>query len=131
MIGTFQRLNAFAAPHSLRIISVNRREYPGSSPYSAEELTAFAEGSDDERTNLLAQQGRDLALFLDGLIGQLSLPKAGGIALIGWSLGTIFLLSLVASMDTLPATTQDRLSGFVHTVVLFRAYLHLFITASP
>ncbi|KAJ7476879.1 Alpha/Beta hydrolase protein [Mycena galericulata] len=118
--GTFQRLNAFAGPSSLRIISVNRREYPGSSPYSAEELVAFAEGSDDERSTLLAQQGRDLALFLDGLVEKLEIPKAGGIALIGWSLGTIFLLSLVASMETLPSATRDRLSSFVHTVILLQ-----------
>ncbi|KAJ7849292.1 hypothetical protein B0H13DRAFT_2361313 [Mycena leptocephala] len=35
--GTFQRLNPLAQPNSLRIISVNRREYPGSSPYSAQD----------------------------------------------------------------------------------------------
>ncbi|KAJ7124487.1 hypothetical protein C8R44DRAFT_703962 [Mycena epipterygia] len=118
--GTFQRLNPFAEPNSLRIISVNRREYPGSSAYSAQELNAFVDGSETERDSLLEQQGRDLALFLDGLINELSLPKSGGIALIGWSLGTIFLLSLVASIETLPIATQDKLAGFVHTVVLLQ-----------
>lgn len=121
MIGTFQRLNPFAEPNSLRIISVNRREYPGSSAYSAQELNAFIDGSETERDSLLEQQGRDLALFLDGLINELSLPNSGGIALIGWSMGTIFLLSLVASIETLPIVTQDKLAGFVHTVVLLRA----------
>ncbi|KAF8156261.1 hypothetical protein K438DRAFT_1986851 [Mycena galopus ATCC 62051] len=81
--GTFQRLNPLAQPNSLRIISVNRREYPGSSPYSAEELTVFVEGSDTERASLLEQQGRDLAMFLDGLIAELSIPETGRIALIG------------------------------------------------
>ncbi|KAJ6579633.1 Alpha/Beta hydrolase protein [Mycena vulgaris] len=118
--GTFQRLNPLAQPNSLRIISVNRRCYPGSSGYSVEELAAFVEGTEAQRASLLEQQGRDLALFLDGLIKELSLPQDGGIALIGWSMGTIFLLSLIASVETLPVPTQDRLSSFVHTVVLLQ-----------
>jgi len=118
--GTFQRLNPFAQPNSLRIISVNRREYPGSSPYSAEELTVFVEGTDAERTSLLEQQGRDLAMFLDGLIKELSISQTGGIALIGWSMGTIFLLALIAAIETLPAATQERLTTFVHTAIMLQ-----------
>ncbi|KAF7331111.1 AB hydrolase-1 domain-containing protein [Mycena venus] len=119
--GTFQRLNPLAQPNSLRIISVNRREYPGSSPYSAQELTAFVEGTDAERASLLEQQGRDLAMFLDGLISELSIPQTGGIALIGWSMGTLFVLALIASIETLPTATQERLSSFVHTVVMLQS----------
>ncbi|KAJ6483805.1 Alpha/Beta hydrolase protein, partial [Mycena vitilis] len=118
--GTFKRLTPFAQPNSLRIISVNRREYPGSSPYSAQELSAFVEGDDAERASFLEQQGRDLAMFLDGLIDELSIPKTGGIALAGWSLGTLFLLSLIASVETLPAAVKERLCDFVHTVVLLQ-----------
>ncbi|KAJ7165654.1 Alpha/Beta hydrolase protein [Mycena crocata] len=118
--GTFQRLSPFAQPNGLRIISVNRREYPGSSPYSAEELTVFGEGTEVERASLLEQQGRDLAMFLQGLVEELAIPQAGGIALMGWSMGTLFLLSLIASMETLPNATKDTLSAFVHTVVLLQ-----------
>ncbi|KAJ7775699.1 Alpha/Beta hydrolase protein [Mycena maculata] len=129
--GTFQRLNPLARPNSLRIISLNRREYPGTSPYSAEELTVFAEGTEDERTSLLQQQGHDLALFLDGLVDELSIPNAGGIVLIGWSMGTIFLLSLIASMATLPTATKERLFSFVHTVILFQPPLLALGLPSP
>ncbi|KAJ7851351.1 hypothetical protein B0H13DRAFT_2360190 [Mycena leptocephala] len=107
--GTFQPLNPFAHPNSLRIISVNRREYRGSSPYSAQELTAFAEGTDAERASLLEQQGRDLAMFLDGLLPELSIPQTGGIALIG------------CVHRTLPTATQERLSSFIHTVVMLQS----------
>ncbi|KAJ7821485.1 Alpha/Beta hydrolase protein [Mycena leptocephala] len=117
---TFQRMNPFAQLNSLRIICVNRREYPGSSPYSAEDLAMFAEGNEAEQAALLEQQGRDLALFLDGIIDTLSIPKpGGGIALIGWSMGTLFLLSLI-SCETLPADTKARLSSLIHTVVLLQ-----------
>ncbi|KAJ7235286.1 Alpha/Beta hydrolase protein [Mycena haematopus] len=119
--GTFQRLNPLAQPNSLRIISVNRREYPGSSPYSAEELTVFADGNDTERASLLEQQGRDLAMFVDSLITELSIPQAGGIALIGWSMGALFVLALIACIETLPIATQERLSSRVHSVIMLQA----------
>ncbi|KAJ7867001.1 hypothetical protein B0H14DRAFT_2504229 [Mycena olivaceomarginata] len=129
--GTFQRLNPLAQPNSLRIISVNRREYPGSSPYSAEDLTVFAEGSDAERACLLEQQGRDLAMFLDGLIAELSIPKSGGIALVGWSLGALFVLALIACIETLPTATQERLSSFVKNVIMLQCPSLAFGVPSP
>ncbi|KAF7354618.1 AB hydrolase-1 domain-containing protein [Mycena sanguinolenta] len=116
--GTFQRLNPLAQPNSLRIISVNRREYPGSSPYSAEELSVFVDGNDAERASLLEQQGRDLAMFIDG-IAQIVDPT-GGIALIGWSLGAIFVLALIGCIATLPPATQERLSTRVHSVIMLQ-----------
>ncbi|KAJ7342600.1 Alpha/Beta hydrolase protein [Mycena albidolilacea] len=119
--GTFQRLNPLAQPNSLRIISVNRREYPGSSPYSTEDLTTFAEGNDAERASLLEQQGHDLAMFLDSLIAELSIPQSGGIALVGWSMGNLFLLALIACIQTLPTATRDRLSLFVNNAIILQS----------
>ncbi|KAJ7239193.1 hypothetical protein B0H12DRAFT_1190045 [Mycena haematopus] len=117
--GTFQRLNPLAQLNGLRIICVNRREYPGSSPYSPAELTTFVEGSDTERASLLEQQGRDLAMFSEtAVIIQLSIPQTGGIALIGWSLGTLFLLALIACIETLPTATQERLSCVRSVIML-------------
>ncbi|KAJ7039386.1 Alpha/Beta hydrolase protein [Mycena alexandri] len=130
--GTFQRLNPFAESNSLRIISVNRREYPGSSPYSSEDLTIFAEGTDAERLTLLEQQGHDLAMFVDGLIMLQSTSNTGGIALVGWSMGTTFLLPLIASVDTLPIATRERLSAQVHSVILLQSpSLALGLTSPP
>ncbi|KAJ7362750.1 hypothetical protein DFH08DRAFT_1025157 [Mycena albidolilacea] len=72
--------------------------------------------------SLLEQQGRDLAMFLDGLITELSIPQTGGIGLIGWS------------METLPTAIQERLRAWVHNVVILRAskfasaYRYLFLS---
>ncbi|KAJ7213248.1 hypothetical protein C8J57DRAFT_1256057 [Mycena rebaudengoi] len=121
--GTFQRLSPLAERNALRIISVNRREYPGSSPYCAEDLKVFQEGTDAERAVLLEQQGYDLACFVDGIIHELGVLLPGGIMLVGWSLGTIFLLSLIACIENLPGEMKDRLSEFVHTVVLLRSLI--------
>lgn len=83
----------------------------------------FQEGTDAERAVLLEQQGYDLACFVDGIIHELGVLLPGGIMLVGWSLGTIFLLSLIACIENLPGEMKDRLSEFVHTVVLLRSYL--------
>jgi pimeloyl-ACP methyl ester carboxylesterase len=91
----------------------------------------FAEGSDAERACLLEQQGRDLAMFLDGLIAELSIPKSDGIALVGWSLGALFVLALIACIETLPTATQERLSSFVKNVVMLRSSPTLFIRLHP
>ncbi|KAJ7508120.1 hypothetical protein B0H11DRAFT_1966695 [Mycena galericulata] len=119
--GTFQKLSPLAALNRLRLVCVNRREYPGSSPYTAQELKVFNEGTDAERAVLLGQQGHDLALFVDGLIDVLPVTPAGGIMLVGWSIGTIFLLSLIASIATLPFEMRARLCPLVHTVVLLQS----------
>ncbi|KAJ7740578.1 hypothetical protein B0H16DRAFT_1566845 [Mycena metata] len=82
---------------------------------------SFAEGNDADRLILLEQQGRDLAMFVDGLILLQSVSNTGGVALVGWSMGVTFLLPLIASIETLPGATRDRLSAKVHSVVLLQS----------
>ncbi|TFK37072.1 hypothetical protein BDQ12DRAFT_653349 [Crucibulum laeve] len=117
--GTFQRLLPLAAAQSLRVICVNRREYPGTTPFTPEELKVFAEGSEKERALLIEQQGIDLGLFVDAVIQQLVLSKEGGITLAAWSLGNAFLISLLASINLLPVESKERLQTYVKTVILW------------
>nr|GAT50171.1 predicted protein [Mycena chlorophos] len=119
--GTFQRLHPLASDSGLRVICLNRREYGGSSLYPEDELAVFTNGTEEERAALIGVQGRDLALCIDGIIQSLALPKAGGVALMAWSLGNVFLLSVLASLDTLPAPTKERLVQWVHTAIIFQA----------
>ncbi|KAJ7062776.1 Alpha/Beta hydrolase protein [Mycena amicta] len=119
--GTFQRLHPLAAANGLRVVCINRREYDGSSLYPEDELAVFTNGTLEERMELVAAQGRDLALCVDGIIQTLALPKSGGVALLGWSMGTVFLCSLLASIDILPVPTKARLAEWVHTAIIFRA----------
>ncbi|KAF7291780.1 AB hydrolase-1 domain-containing protein [Mycena chlorophos] len=119
--GTFRRLHPLASHSGLRVICLNRREYDGSSLYPEDELAVFTTGTEEERAALLGVQGRDLALCIDGIIRSLALPKAGGVALMAWSLGNVFLLSVLASLNTLPAPTKERLVQWVHTAIIFQA----------
>ncbi|KAJ4000245.1 hypothetical protein F5050DRAFT_638583 [Lentinula boryana] len=96
LAGVFQRLLPVVNQHSHRMVTVNRREYPNSTPYTQSELDIFARGSDEERLQLLLNEGKYLNLLLDGLIQLLALPP--NIVIVGWSLGSIFTLSMLKTI---------------------------------
>ena len=117
--GVFKRILPLASSHSLRVICLSRREYEGSTPYSADELKTIHHGSDAERANFLHNEGILIALFVDGLIQSLSLPKKGGVAVAGWSLGNLFTLAMRASIDDLPDKTKQRLKAYTRGFIIF------------
>ncbi|KAF8961166.1 hypothetical protein BDZ97DRAFT_1664687 [Flammula alnicola] len=119
LTGIFQRLLPLASAHSLRVICVSRREYQGSTPYTSEELTVLSNGSNEERAKFLQTQGVLLALFVDAVIQKHSLPKQGGVALAGWSLGNTFSLAMIAAIHDLPADMKERLKSFLHSFILW------------
>ncbi|KAJ6544161.1 hypothetical protein B0H19DRAFT_1267463 [Mycena capillaripes] len=129
--GVFQRLLPLAATRSVRIICLNRREYPGSTPHTAEELRVYASGSDDERTAILSEAGLNLAFCVDEIIQQCALPAAGGVALVGWSSGNIFIVAALASILSLPSQTKERLQAFVRTIILWDPPSHALGIQSP
>lgn len=118
-LGAFSKISPLAASHGLRIICVNRREYPGSSPFSAEELKVMNEGCNVERAKLLNEQGILLCLLLDRLIETLSLPKEGGITISSWSMGCIFAIAMLTAINNLPEDVGERLKGHVHKLLLW------------
>ncbi|KAF9003009.1 Alpha/Beta hydrolase protein [Cyathus striatus] len=116
--GLFQKLNPLTLAKGLRLICLNRREYPGSTSFTEEELKRLNDGSEPERADMIAQQGADYALFVDGVIKECALPKDGGVILTGYSLGNIFLLSILASITSLPVDTQNRLKEYVTVAIM-------------
>ena len=117
--GVFKRILPLASSHSLRVICLSRREYEGSTPYSADELKTIHQGSDTERADFLHNEGKLIALFVDGLIQSLSLPEKGGVTVIGWSLGNLFTISMRASIDDLPDDTKQRLKAYTRGFIIF------------
>ena len=74
-------------------------------------------GSDEAHALFLREQGVYLALFVDGIIGRYSLQREGGIALVAWSMGNLFALSILDSLRYLSLDTKTRLSACVHTYI--------------
>ncbi|KAG5652716.1 hypothetical protein H0H81_003967 [Sphagnurus paluster] len=109
--GIFERLESLAGARGLRIISLNRREYPGTTPYSEEECNVITHGNVNEMAEFLHQQGLLIAFFIDGLLQELSLPNQ--LAIAGWSQGNTFSTALLAAIDRMPVDTRERLSHAV------------------
>ncbi|KAJ3834039.1 hypothetical protein F5878DRAFT_569007 [Lentinula raphanica] len=120
--GVFQHLLPVAHQHSHRMISINRRDYPDSTPYTQAELDIFARGTDEERYTLMINEGINLSLLLDGLINELGLPPK--IVLVGWSLGVVYTLAMLASIASLPEAVQERLTRSVKKMVIWEPPAH-------
>ena len=64
----------FADRHNLRIVRVNLRDYPGSTPYSPAELEVIHNGSYNEQVAFVKARGLELGAFLAWLIRTTDIP---------------------------------------------------------
>ncbi|KAF8523962.1 hypothetical protein BU17DRAFT_43319, partial [Hysterangium stoloniferum] len=125
--GIFQRILPLAAPRGVRIIAVNRRDYPGSTLFSPAELDQLNNGEETGHASFLQARGVEMALFVTALIETLNLPKPsddhtnGGIALMGWSLGNILPILIMSSIALLPVEMKTRLQLYVRRTILYDA----------
>ncbi|TFK82037.1 alpha/beta-hydrolase [Polyporus arcularius HHB13444] len=116
-------------PPGVRFVAVSRRGYPGSTPYDAAEVGGLPTASDDQKAAFLRARGAELAAFIDKFIQEANLPpvsadgSSGGIALMGWSLGCAFALSVVSHIDTYPQSVQARLGAYLRTLILHESPL--------
>ncbi|KAF5334552.1 hypothetical protein D9758_015777 [Tetrapyrgos nigripes] len=88
-------LHQHAHSLNLRTVIWNRREYPGSTRYSDEEIEDQVNG----RTGFLKGLGVLMKDFLEKFIRQENIPKTnhrktGGVVILGWSIGCITAMSL-------------------------------------
>ncbi|KAI0325769.1 alpha/beta-hydrolase [Cubamyces sp. BRFM 1775] len=152
--GTFSKLIPLGAQHNARVILVNRRDYPGSRPYNADELALLRpsespssqEAPDSTEVpeaslrlqTFMEDRARELYAFLAELVQKERLPLAdaennrGGIVVAGWSFGTAWMTALLTyvSSGTLPSDAFD-LSQYVRRVVFFDASYRLFGYPDP
>lgn len=71
-------------------------------------------GSDDEKAHFINCRGVELANFIDTFIQNNQLPpisddaKTGGVALLGWSAGTLITAAAIVNLDTLSEASKKR-----------------------
>ena len=118
----------FAAANRVRLILVNRRDYPGSTPLSDAELAELGSSDLETRAKALAQQGLDIGLFLAWLIREENVPpvvvdrdgkQQGGIALVAWSLAHTPLAGFLAHADSLPTEALRVLDPCLRAYCIF------------
>ncbi|KAF4612537.1 hypothetical protein D9613_012770 [Agrocybe pediades] len=122
--GSFRRIASIAPSKSMRIVCVNRRGYPGTSPYTEAQKKAIVSGTDDERSNVLQQLGTELALFIDALIRECSISSNGGITVAGWSMGAMFVFALMTSTEFVGKAVGHNLRTYLKGFILWDPPIH-------
>jgi hypothetical protein len=119
--GIFARMREHASANRLRLVFLNRRDYPGSTPLAPTDATdstppgnAFYERRAAEIARFAAWFARAAALppyvvFADG-------SATGGVVLLGWSFGACVLLDVLASADRLEPRTRAGLAPYLRAV---------------
>ena len=129
----------------MRLVTLNRRGYAGSTPLSEEETAPLDPSITfglDETTSattpsnrvisthyatFLQQRGAELARFLAWFIDNEMIPPrsddadeaSGGISLLGWSLGNVTTLSMLAFASTLDPGLIKKLELYLRKVIIF------------
>lgn len=123
----WQRLFPHANRNNLRLVSVNHRDYPGSTPFTAAELEIFQRGDAAQQADLVKTLGAQVVAFMEYFVKKHDIPKMhsvngktmGGMALLTWSMGGGTAMSVLGNATSLPADTMTLLSQYLRAVVLF------------
>ncbi|CDO68088.1 hypothetical protein BN946_scf184788.g19 [Trametes cinnabarina] len=133
--GIFSKLIPLAGKYNVRIVLVNRRDYPGSKPLTEAER-ALLPSSSLETTNdatqleialknmetFMRDRARELYDFLVQVVRDGNTPapdtenNTGGIVLAGWSFGTGLITAFLANVASFP-TTDIKLGDYIRRVV--------------
>ncbi|KAI1789100.1 hypothetical protein LXA43DRAFT_1155822 [Ganoderma leucocontextum] len=135
--GIFVKLVPLAAAHNARIVLVNRRDYPGATPFSSEERTILESAAKGATTSdasaahaqleaFMRERAREvydtLASFVHGNNIPLSQREEnkGGIVLAGWSFGTAWMTAFLAHAPSFSAPNSDiELGKYMRRVVFY------------
>jgi len=141
----FHRLLPIAASSHIRLVVVNRRGYAGSTPFKPEDTDPFDPSGpelEDETgsavprsprtmaelyTTFLQQRGAEVARFLQKFIEIEKIPPKseeggramGGICRLGWSLGNVVTLSMLAFANTYDPALMKQLEPYLRKVVIY------------
>ncbi|KAJ8462240.1 hypothetical protein ONZ51_g11023 [Trametes cubensis] len=119
----------FAVEHNLRLVLVNVRGYPGSTPYSKEDLEELRSLDRAVQASAITKRGMDIAAFLRWFIETEDIPPiheraddhalVGGISLLSWSGGNLPTISMLAHAGELPERTRTVLVTYFRSFIMF------------
>ncbi|EKM50240.1 uncharacterized protein PHACADRAFT_264862 [Phanerochaete carnosa HHB-10118-sp] len=106
---------------------MNMRDYAGSTPYTSDELAAFASSDIEVQISAVRSLGCELAAFLVYVCQTLGIPartvrdgKAyGGLAFLTWSMSTMGLLSIFGDSMTLDEAQKAVLQPYLRTAFAY------------
>jgi hypothetical protein len=126
---TFHKLLPFGAKDNIRLVILNRRDYPGSTKYTDDNLNDLNEGKAVFMERLGAEVAHLLVWFADThKIPKISADgKSGGFCLMGWSMGNATPMALFAYPDFVGIETYAKLEPYVRQLILYGMFSnHIF-----
>ena len=123
----FRPLFPHALAQNVRVVSVNQREYPGSSLFNQREMDNLSSQDPQRQATWLREQGIEIAMFMARFIETEKLPPidhvdgkdTGGVCLLAWSQGNSLLLSLLANISAIDAHTTSILKRYLRIVFAY------------
>ena len=100
---------------------MQRRDYPGSTPYTDTELQSIKDG----RKEFIDDVGLLYSNFVHCLSTHNDIPKpsldgqSGGIVLLGWSFGTATALSVLFEPKSIPQDVRESMKVYLRKVVIY------------
>ncbi|KLO13273.1 hypothetical protein SCHPADRAFT_997491 [Schizopora paradoxa] len=123
----FKKLLPLGPKYQIRVVVLNRRGYPGSTPFTDEELRSLDSPDEHAHEMFFNARAQELAEFLADFAIRERLPKpnancsTGGIALMGWSSASSYALCLLSHAPGIAGSTRKRLEPFLRSVIVFDA----------
>ncbi|KAI0820433.1 alpha/beta-hydrolase [Trametes gibbosa] len=125
----YRPLIPFAAERNLRLVLLNQRDYPGSTPYSTEDVEDLCASSYEAQARAMQTRGLEIAAFLRWFIQTYDTPPiknegetkfpVGGIAVVSWSGGNCAAVGMFAHADKLSKETQKLLNEHIRSFVMY------------
>lgn len=121
----FRKLFPFGAEHNYRIVSLYRRGYGLSTPWSEKELDLLQSSDKEDHKAYLRLAGLQIVRFLLTFAASQSIPryskeqKTGGLILLGWSIGGAYSNAALANLDALATEELRDLESYLHTVIYY------------
>ncbi|PCH43962.1 hypothetical protein WOLCODRAFT_75425 [Wolfiporia cocos MD-104 SS10] len=125
----FHPMYQFENQGNIRFVTLNLRDYPGSTSTPLEVVTAALENKGGFFGTLMQERGLDIAAFIEWLITTEDIPPKsvnysdgkhvnGGISVLGWSAGSFLPISLLAHGSSLSRERQERLGAYLRSIIL-------------
>ncbi|EPQ52536.1 hypothetical protein GLOTRDRAFT_47201 [Gloeophyllum trabeum ATCC 11539] len=118
---TFEKVVPLAGKDNIRLVTLNRRDYAGSTKYSDSELEDLNAG----RIVFMVRAALEVANFLVWFAETHKIPpvssdgKSGGLAVLGWSMGCAWAIALFGHPDKVPKRVYDRLKPYYRMLILY------------
>lgn len=113
----------FSGKLGARIVAINRRDYPGSEPFSEEDralllsTTHNTPAASESADRFMKARAEELHDFLSQLVKSEELP-VNSIIVAGWSLGTAFVTSFLAHAPSFESRGAG-LSQYIRRVIAY------------